>query len=146
MITVKELDSIMPLIFTSKQLESIKWVDIPSLDKEVLLTQAVAYMGTLRFRGRYKEDGQEQPFPRKIQNKETGGWYVVEVNDNIRKALACIVFDILKNQSSSRYEYRKQGVKSISTGSVSESYTEEVKEVSDNYKKYIGKYLFRGVL
>lgn len=140
MITIQELNTLLPTIYLSKQLEKVDWGNVSDEDKQALITQAVAYMTGLRYRGRYKEEGQEIPFPRIINN------VVVEVNDNVRKAVASIVYDLLESTTNGRKELQRHGVKSINTGGVSESYKEEIEEVSDKYKQFIEKYLFNGVL
>ena len=80
-----------------------------------------------------------------------GTGYVVEKEDErLKKALCCVVYDFLKVLSTgdTRADLIRQGVKSISTGGVSESYgsLSDVKEVSDNYVKYLGFCLFNGIL
>jgi hypothetical protein len=56
----------------------------------------------------------------------------------------------MKGQSTdnTRADLIRQGVKSISTGGVSESYgsISELREISDNYEKYLGFCLFKKVL
>jgi hypothetical protein len=140
MLTTTELNTFMPSIFTSKQLEKVGWDNLSTTDKEALITQAEAYIDSLRYKGKYLVEGQEHQFPRIIND------ITIEVNERVKKALTCIVYDLIESSISSRYDLQKQGVKSISTGGVSETYKENTELVSDNFKVHIGKYLFRGVL
>lgn len=144
--TVDELKAILPSVFTSNELLGIGWGDYTPEDLEAILGRSEVFIDELKYKGQFKEEYQQHKFPRVL---DTG--YVVEKEDErVKKALCCVVYDLLKGLSigSTRADLIRQGVKSISTGGVSESYglLSEVKEVSDNYVKYLGFCLFNGVL
>jgi hypothetical protein len=144
--TVDELKAIMPSVFTSNELLGIGWGDYTPEDLEAILGRSEVFIDDLKYKGHYKEEFQQHKFPRVL-----GTGYVVEKDDErIKKALCCVVYDFLKVLSTgdTRADLIRQGVKSISTGGVSESYgsLSDIKEVSTNYVKYLGFCLFRGVL
>lgn len=144
--TVDELKAIMPSVFTSNELLGIGWSDYTPEDLEAILGRSEVFIDDLKYKGHYKEEFQQHKFPRVL-----GTGYVVEKDDErVKKALCCVVYDFLKVLSTgdTRADLIRQGVKSISTGGVSESYgsLSDIKEVSTNYVKYLGFCLFRGVL
>ena len=144
--TVDELKAILPSVFTSNELLGIGWSNYTPEDLEAILGRSEVFIDELKYKGQYKEKNQQHKFPRVL-----GTGYVVEKDDErVQKALCCVVYDYLKVLSTgdTRAYLIRQGVKSISTGGVSESYgsLSEVKEVSDNYVKYLGFCLFNGVL
>lgn len=144
--TVDELKAIMPSVFTSNELLGIGWCDYTPEDLEAILGRSEVFIDELKYKGRFKESYQQHAFPRVL-----GTGYVVEKEDErLKKALCCVVYDFLKVLSTgdTRADLIRQGVKSISTGGVSESYgsLSDVKEVSDNYVKYLGFCLFNGIL
>jgi len=139
MITIQELNDLLPTIYLSKQLTAVDWDNVSDGDKQALITQAVAYMSELRFRGRYKETYQDMPFPRVIDG------VVVEVNENIKKYLCCVVYDLLSAEMDSVKKSILSGIKSESNDGYSVSY-DKVEKISKNHEKFIKKYLFNGVL
>ena len=144
--TIERLKALMPLIFTSNELLSISWADYTNEDLNAILGRSEDFLDTLRYKGCFVEDYQTHAFPRKL---DTG--YVVEIDDErVEKALCCIVYDTIKyiKSGSAKADRIRQGVKSISTGGVSESYgtLNEVQEISKNYAKYLGFCLFKGVI
>ena len=145
-LTVDELKAIMPSVFTSNELLGIGWSDYTPEDLEAILGRSEVFIDELKYKGRFKESYQQHAFPRVL-----GTGYVVEKDDErVKKALCCVVYDLLKGLSigSTRADLIRQGVKSITTPEVTESYgsLSEVKEVSDNYVKYLGFCLFNGIL
>lgn len=125
-ITVEELNGLIPSIFLSTELVAIGWDKVSQGDKEVLIARSGAFLTSLDYDTNKIDDA---------------------FIDSIKKAQVCVIYDILASIQSSRYELRKQGVKSINSGGVSESYTDEkVEEVSNRYKQYIEKYKFTGVI
>lgn len=144
--TVEDLTALMPSVFTRNELLSIGWSNYTPEDLKSILGRSEGFIDNLKYKGKFKEKYQPHAFPRTL---DTG--YVIEKNDErILKALCCVVYDFLKydNLGSSRIDLIKQGVKSISTGGVSESYGDikDIKIISDNYVKYLGFCLFNGVL
>ena len=142
--TVDELMALMPSVFTSNELNTIGWSDLSPEDLEAILGRSEGFIDSLRYKGQFKEQYQLHAFPRKLN---TG--YVVEKDDErIKKALCYVVYDTLKSLGNTRADLIRQGVKSISTGGVSESYgsISEIKEVSTNYVKYLGFCLFKSIL
>lgn len=146
--TVEELMALLPSVFTQGELESVGYSSYTHEDLKVILGRSEGFLDELKYKGRFKEINQRHSFPRVLS---TG--YVVEKEDErVQKALCCIVYDILKSKSlgRSRLDLIRQGVKSISTGGVSESYgsLSEIKEneISKNYAKYLGFCLFKGIL
>lgn len=146
-LTVEDLQTLLPSLFTSKQLMGIGWSEYTPEDLGAILGRSECFIDGLRYKGSYKEPYQQHAFPRVL-----GTGYVVEKDDErVQKAVCCVVYDLLKSEvsgSSSREDLIRQGVKSISTGGVSESYgtLEEVKTISDEYVKFLGFCLFNGVL
>ena len=142
--TVDELMALMPSVFTSNELNTIGWSDLSPEDLEAILGRSEGFIDSLKYKGQFKEQYQMHAFPRKLN---TG--YVVEKNDErVQKAICYVVYDYLKSLCDTRTDLIRQGVKSISTGGVSESYgtIDEIKEVSQNYVKYLGFCLFKGIL
>lgn len=140
-ITVEELNTLMPSIFLSSELLEVKWKEVPDSDKNALISRAEGVIDCERFMGSYVEPYQEHAFPRIICNRT-----VSEQQTCIKQAICYIIYDILSYKQNGRAGLIKQGVKSISTGGVSESYAENVKEITDKYKVFLKKYLFNGVL
>ena len=145
-LTVDELNALLPSVFTSNELLGVGLGDLTPGDIEAILGRSEDYLDSLRYRGEFLEDYQGHAFPRKLN---TG--FVVEKNDTrVLKALCYIFYDLLKSSSndSNRTDLIRQGVKSITTADASESYgsLNEIKEISDNYVRYLGFCLFRGVL
>ena len=142
-ITVDELNTIMPSIFLRNELSTIKWGEITPDDKNALISRSGAFLDSLKYKGTYKEPYQINKFPRIMP-----GGLIVEVNDRVKKAQVCVVYEMLSNQVDSRYQLQTSGVTSMNLGGVSESYEitklEEIK--SRHYKKYLEPYLFKGVL
>lgn len=142
--TVEELNALLPSVFTSNELLRAGLGSLTPEDINAILGRSEVFLDGLRYKGRFVEDYQSHAFPRKL-----GTGYVIEKDDErVQKALCCIFFDLLSSMKSARADRIRQGVKSISTGGVSESYgtLDEVKEVSENYVKYLGFCLFKGVL
>lgn len=144
--TVDELKALMPLVFTPGELLSIGWSDYTPEDLSAILERSEGFIDGLRYKGCYVEHYQLHAFPRELNT----GYVVNEKDERVQKALCCIVYDLLKGLStdSTRADLIRQGVKSISTGGVSESYgsISDLKEVSMNYVKYLGFCLFKKVL
>ena len=144
--TVDELMALLPSVFTSNELLRAGLSNLTPDDIKAILGRSEGILDHLRFKGQFVEEYQAHAFPRKL-----GTGYVIEKNDErVQKGLVCIFYDLLKGSyaNGSREERIRQGIKSISTGGVSESYgtLEEVKEVSENYVKYLGFCLFKGVI
>lgn len=126
MLTVELLDSILPTLYLTSELEDIKWSSVSDTDKLVLITKAEDFVSNISF-----ENGAENE-----PNFET----------DLNKALCCIVYDYL-NASNTHYADIKSGLKSYSGPDVSESYV-DIKDfniVSDSYKKYLWRYIYTGV-
>ena len=145
-LNVDELMVLLPSVFTSNELSSIGLSNLTHEDLETVLGRSEDFLDSLRYKGEYLEKYQGHAFPRKLN---TG--FVVNKNDTrVQKALCHIFYDLLKSSSndSNRLDLIRQGVKSISVAGVSESYgsINEVKEISDNYVKYLGFCLFKGIL
>lgn len=149
--SVEELKALMPSVFTSNELNSIGWSEYTLEDLEAILGRSEGFIDSLRYKGQFKEQYQMHAFPRKLN---TG--YVVEKDDErIKKALCYVVYDTLKSlrtidpiTGETPEDIIRQGIKSINTGGVSVSYgaIDEIKEVSQNYVKYLGFCLFKGIL
>ena len=142
--TVDELMALLPSVFTSNELLRAGLSNLTPEDINAILGRSEVFLDSLRYKGCFVEDYQSHAFPRKL-----GTGYVIEKNDErVQKALCCIFFDLLNSSKSTREERIRHCIKSISTGGVSESYgtLDEVKEVSENYVKYLGFCLFKGVI
>lgn len=146
--TVDEFKALMPSLFTSVELSSVGYNNYTDTDLEVILERSEGYIDNLRYLGSFVEDYQAHAFPRKF-----GTGYVVEKSDErVLKALCLIAFDYLKasnDDSVERTTLIRQGVKSISTAGVSESYGDlsevESNKVSKHYESYLGFCLFNRV-
>lgn len=146
--TVEELTALLPSIFTSNELLEAGVDTFTPDDLKAILGQSEGFLDSLRYKGCFVEDYQQHAFPRKV-----GADYVIDKdNERVQKALCCIAYDFMKQQKlgTSRIDLVRQGVKSISTAGVSESYGDiseiEKNKISDNYVKYLGFCLFKGVL
>lgn len=122
----------MPTLFLSSELAEIDWVNVSDSDKGVLLNKAEDFLDNLLY----------EPNAEEITSFET----------DKNKAECCIIFDLLQMQAqgNERIALIRQGVKSINTAGVSESYGDysDVKNnsgISDSYKKYLWRYLYNGV-
>lgn len=137
--TVEELQALMPAVFTSNELNSIGWSDYTTEDLNAILERSEGFIDNLIYKGKYKERNQLHSFPRVLHS----GLEISIKDERVLKSICCVVFDDIKSmQSSSRTDLIRQGVKSISTAGVSESYSsyEEIEsnKISDNYVKYLG--------
>ena len=145
-LTVEELTALLPSVFTPGELLGVGWSDYTPEEIEAILGRSEVFLDNLKFKGRFKERFQQHAFPRVLN---TG--YVVDKNDErVLKALCSIFYDYMRNQKigTKKTDRIRQGIKSISTGGVSETYgsLSEIKEVSDDYVKFLGFCLFNGVL
>lgn len=146
---LEQFDAVFKTLYTNMELKTINYDALSVSDKTIFLDRAESFLDSseMPYKGSYQEPYQQHAFPRVL-----GTGYVVEKDDErVSKAVCCVVYDLLKSEtssSSSREDLIRQGVKSISTGGVSESYgtLEEVKTISDEYVKYLGFCLFNGVL
>lgn len=143
-ITVDELNTIMPSIFLSNELSTIGWDNVTPDDKNTLIERSGAFLDNKhRYKGSYKEPYQINQFPRIMPNG-----LIVEVNDRIKKAQVCVVYEMLFNEKDTLYNFRSDGGTSMNLGGNSQSYeTEKFEEIKTRYYlKYIEPYLFKGVL
>lgn len=130
--TVAELNEKMPEMYMSAELQSVNWANYTESDKSVLIKRAEDFLNSLL----YEEDVDDiEGFAEAFDNAE-----------------CAVIFDLLQmqTQGAERLNLMRQGVKSITTAGVSESYGDyaEAKAnsgVSDSYKKYLWRYLFNGV-
>lgn len=148
---VEELTAYLPLIFTSNELKCVGVDTYTPTDLQAVLEQSEGIIDDLRYKGVFVENFQAHAFPRVLQ----GGYVVEKDDDRVKKAICCIAYDLMKSitsttSDSSRADLIRQGVKSISTVGVSESYAEyseiEKNKISTNYVKYLGFCLFKGIL
>lgn len=121
----------MPTLFLSGELTDIGWSSINIDDKQVLIGKAEDYISSsvLFDKGATETDGFEE-----AKNK----------------AECCIIFDLLKIGMNSRADEIRAGLKSYSGPNVSETYADisdlgKLEQISPKYKKYLGKYIYRGV-
>lgn len=141
---IEDYKALLPSLFTSDELSAVGYSDYTSTDLEVILGRSEGFIDGLRYKGRFVEDYQAHAFPRELN---TG--YVVEKNDErVLKALCMVSYDLMANDKpNSREDLIKQGVKSITTAGVSESYGSyedvERNKISQNYAKYLGFCLFK---
>lgn len=146
---IDDFKTLLPSLFTSGELSAYGYSNYTDEDLEVILGRSEDYIDSLRYIGRFAEDYQIHAFPRQL-----GTGYVVEKSDErVLKALCMVAFDYIRalSMGNSQKEARiRSGVKSISTGGVSESYGTiseiENSKVSSNYAKYLGFCLFNKVL
>jgi len=89
------------------------WINASSEDKQSALDQATIEIDCLRLKGRKTDPGQANAFPR---------YPDTAVPDDVKRACAYEALEILKNRDNPRLEARRQGVKSVTLGSVSETY------------------------
>lgn len=148
--SITDFKALLGSVFTSNELLRVGYESICLADLKAILGRSEGFIDGLRYKGRFVEDYQPHAFPRKLN---TG--YVVEKNDErVLKAVCCVAFDYMQAMAFYNSEVEqtiRSGIKSISTGGVSESYGSiddfrQGQEVSQNYVKYLGFCLFKNVL
>ena len=137
----------MPSVFTSNELNTIGWSDLSPENLEAILGRSEVFIDDLIYKGKFKEHNQIHSFPRILHS----GLEVSEKDERVLRGLCCVVFDEIKAvKDSSRYDLIKQGVRSITTPDVTESYcsVKEIEEnkISNNYVKYLGFCLYTNAL
>ncbi len=150
---IEEFKALLPSVLTSTEILGLGVDNYTSDDLEAILGRVEGYLdGCIRFKGQFGKEYQAHAFPRVFPDG-----YVIEKNDErIKRALCCIFADYakaLKAENTARLDLIRQGVKSINTGGVSESYgdvsdIEEIEDnmISKNYVKYLRFCLFNRVL
>jgi hypothetical protein len=129
--TVEKLNELIPTLYLSSELMVINWDSVSDTDKVVLINKAEDYVKNLRF-----QNGVE----------EMEGF-----DADLDKAKCCIVYDFLNSSMNSRLGAIRAGLKSYSGPDVSETYVDmkdlkNIQIVSEDYKKYLWKYIFRGAI
>lgn len=141
MITIEELNTLLPTLYLSDELEEIKWVELSDTDKQVLINKAVDEINKQQFDGKKVSEAQENAFPRIICRE------VIEIPQDVKKAICVLVYEFKNNRTNQRKRLQMEGVESISTAGVSEKYTidKDKREISNKYKKYLSGWIYRGV-
>ena len=143
-LTIQELKDLAPKLYTSSELGVIGWNELSDMDRGILLDRAIEQFESLKFRGRKVVYGQSYSFPRLI-----GGRFI-DVNDNIKKAIVSLVISGLEVGLSPRLQAQRDGVKSMSTGKMSETYRDSVPRYGSVdarvVDKYLKSYIFKGVI
>jgi hypothetical protein len=144
MITVEELNSLMSTLYLSDELAEIKWDDTtPSdNDKQVLLNKALKRINALQFDGYKVSQDQQNEFPRVICRE------VVQTPEDVKEAICRLVYEFRNNTTSQRKKLQRDGVKSINTGGVSETYVDGLESkgsISKEVKQLLNNWLYRGV-
>lgn len=140
MITLQELNILMPTYFLSEELTKINWSSTSDSDKQVLLTEALSEINNLQFDGYKVVESQQDAFPRNICRE------VIQTPNEVKKALCVLVYEFKRDKTSARKELQRDGVKSISTGGVTETYGDNVcnTEINKKIKKMLSPWLYRG--
>lgn len=130
----------MPTLYLSDELAEIKWDVLTESDKQVLLNKSIDFINTLQFDGDKVSQEQQDEFPRIICRE------VVQTPYEVKKALCVLVYEFRSNATNSRKRLQRDGVKSINTGGVSETYSDNVGNdvVSREYKQILSNWLYRG--
>lgn len=142
MLSLEELKSLIPTLYLSTELAEIKWSELSDADKEVLLNKSIDYINRLQFDGDKVSQGQQNAFPRIICRD------VIETPYEVKKAICRLVYDIKNNATNERKKLQRDGVKSISTGGVSETYVDDLDSksvISKEIKQLLSPWLYRGV-
>ena len=144
-ITLEELETILPTIFTTAELNKIGWETLSNSDKMVYLLRSCDYIDMMRYRGRKYEIGQLRAFPRIIDN------VYFPIIENIRLATASMVFHLIETDKDVRYSLQKQGVTSIKSGDEAETYDLGKASATDSasyklFSSYLSPFLYNGVI
>lgn len=141
--------ALLPSLFTSDELSAVGYSDYTPADLEVILGRSEGFIDGLRYKGKFVEEYQAHAFPRKLNT----GYVVSKYDERVQKGVCMVAYDtmlFMKEEKTGRYEAIKQGVKSISTAGVSESYGSfkevESSKVSPKYKEYLDFVLFNKVI
>lgn len=140
MLTVEELNSLMPTLYLLDELSEIKWVDLSESDKQVLLNKSIDFINNLQFDGYKVSQGQQNAFPRIICRE------VVQTPYEVKKAICRLVYEFRNNRTSTRRILQMENVKAINTGGTDEKYSEDIgkQEISNAYKSILSDWLYRG--
>lgn len=143
MMTLEELNSLISTFYLSTELTEIKWDELSENDKQVLLNKAIDFINELQFDGYKVSQDQQNEFPRIICRE------VVQTPYEVKKAICRLVFEFRNNTVSLRRQLQREGVASIDTGTggTKETYAlgSGYKEVSNEFKKILSNWLYRGV-
>ena len=113
-VTIEEADEIVRLLSDSPQLKD-EWFNLGDSDKECKLRNACYRLDSMRF-GSFKHSIQQSlQFPRGTDNS---------VPERVKQAQVLEAMQSLDMAAAKRRELQAQGVKSVSIGNTSESYSD----------------------
>lgn len=116
-ITLDECEDLVIWLFTEKELQSIQWVTMSDVDKQIYLDRACNLLDTFKFKG-YKVDiNQESEFPRIINGVQ------VDVNTNMKKCVAYLTIKLIMLDNDKREKLQASGVTSIKVDKLTESFS-----------------------
>ena len=131
-ISIADASTYFTANYLSTDAKLIAWNALSSPDKEVLLRKAAKILDQQRLIGIKYIPTQPMEFPRAIYSDSWkyafntipytlyGDYYIVEATDGVKFAQCEIAIDAMS--PSKRTELQREGVKSFSLGSLSESY------------------------
>ena len=134
-ITVEELDKIIKVIGADGTYEKVGYEGISDEQKELLIEKAVVSIDNQLYRGRRLSKGQLNAFPRVIDG------VCIYTPPSLKYAVSSHVLKDLKLINSKRLQLQSEGVVSIDTSGVKESYNVEAVECN-NWLGYLKNYLY----
>lgn len=133
-ITVEELDRIVKILAVGGVYERVGYEGLTDEHKELLIEKAVVDIDSQLYVGRKVSSKQANAFPRIINGTNT------LIPPSLKYAVASYVIRELKVSNSKRLQLQAEGVTSIDTSGVKESYKEEA--VDNSWKGYLRSYLY----
>jgi len=106
------------------------------------LNKAIDFINSLQFDGYKVSQDQQNEFPRVICRE------VIQTPYEVKKAICVLVYEFRSNSTNQRKKLQRDGVKSINTGGVSETYVdglESKSSISKDVKQLLSNWLYRGV-
>lgn len=113
-VTIEEADEIVRLLSDSPQLKD-EWFNLSDSDKECKLRNACYRIESMRLASHKHSISQELQFPRGTDST---------VPERVKQAQVLEAMQSLDTAAAKRRELQEQGVKSVSIGNTSESYSD----------------------
>lgn len=133
-VSIEELDNIISILATKVELDKIGYSGLDIEVREQLIKKAMSVIDMQLFRGRKVSNTQENAFPRIVDGSNT------LIPPSVKYATASYVLQELKTTSSKRLQLQNEGVVSIDTGGVKESYSKDT--TKDMWLMYLNRYLY----
>lgn len=138
--TVQEADQYIQDNYPSTDANRLKWDSLSEEDKEVYLRKACRVIEHLPLKGIKLDSSQLLQFPRKLGNYTSEG---EECEAQIVQAMYMLDNSLMEGLNR-RMELRKQGVRRVSIGNVSESYFASAIDYSSSYASSILSFWLKG--